>query len=95
MASKKVAPTYTQILPIHYSNGDVLKAYLDQKCGGKPYTMSVRHPFPPITTPKPMLRLSKLRNNNWTITVSKKLSQVSVSHLWARYVTHGWDLGRN
>lgn len=81
MASKNVAPTYTQILPIHYSNGDVLKAYLDQKCGGKPYTMSVRRPVPPLPTPTRILRFSKLRNNNWTITVSKQLSQVSASHL--------------
>ncbi|KAM6527740.1 hypothetical protein FALCPG4_008789 [Fusarium falciforme] len=69
MASKKAAPTYTQILPIHYSNGNVLKAYLDQKCGGKPYTMS-------------------LRNNNWTITVSKKLSQDEIDEVTEKMRRH-------
>ena len=74
MASNKVIPKYTQVLPIQYANGDVLKAYLDEKFASKPYTMSASHPLLPL--PSKILTLSKLRNNNWNITVPFRLSQV-------------------
>ncbi|RSL65890.1 hypothetical protein CEP54_004023 [Fusarium duplospermum] len=31
---------FTQILPIHYANGDILRKYLDQKFPGQQYTAS-------------------------------------------------------
>ncbi|RMJ18857.1 hypothetical protein CDV36_001460 [Fusarium kuroshium] len=34
---------FTQILPIHYANGDILRKYLDQKFPGQQYTASMRN----------------------------------------------------
>ncbi|KAM0428886.1 hypothetical protein ACHAPT_006686 [Fusarium lateritium] len=70
---------HTHVLPIQYSNGDILMEYLGRKFGFNRCTAIASRPFSDPADTK--LTPFKMRNNSWTVGVPKRLTQAEIDHL--------------